>query len=176
MSYRHGQTHQWWRDDYCPLDALFSPALPDTLIKTHTFTIYNTQLLFHLVLICLQWRRLTLCSSMDSIHCCLCSGSCALRYHTLSLTLMSSRHSSNSWGWKEEEKSVTDQSGSLMSAFQWGPIYFTTFLVKKTTRLFSSSLAWTIAMWRFGIWWDLWQKWPVWCQDRHAATVPVRTI
>lgn len=42
--------------------------------------------------------RLTLCSSMASIHCCRCSGSCALRYHTLSFTLMSRRHSSNSWG------------------------------------------------------------------------------
>lgn len=41
---------------------------------------------------------LTLCSSMASIHCCRCSGSCALRYHTLSFTLMSRRHSSNSWG------------------------------------------------------------------------------
>lgn len=115
MSYRHGQTHQWWRDDYCPLDALFSPALSDTLIKTHTH-IHNLQytIAFSACIDCLQRRRLTLCSSIDSIHCCLCSGSCALRYHTLSFTLMSNRHSSNSWGWKEEEKSGTDQSGSLV--------------------------------------------------------------
>lgn len=40
----------------------------------------------------------TLCSSMDSIHWRLCSGSSARRYQTLSFTLMSKRHSSNSWG------------------------------------------------------------------------------
>lgn len=44
---------------------------------------------------------LTLCSSIDSIHWSLCSGSSALRYHRLSFTLMSKRHSSNSWGCTE---------------------------------------------------------------------------
>lgn len=39
---------------------------------------------------------------MESIHWSLCSGSSALRYQTLSLTLMSKRHSSNSWGCKTE--------------------------------------------------------------------------
>lgn len=44
---------------------------------------------------------LTLCSSIDSIHWSLCSGSSARRYHRLSFTLMSKRHSSNSWGCTE---------------------------------------------------------------------------
>lgn len=45
---------------------------------------------------------LTLWSSIDSIHWSLCSGSSALRYQRLSFTLMSKRHSSNSWGCTEE--------------------------------------------------------------------------
>lgn len=56
---------------------------------------------------CVQERKrsfsLTLCSWMESIHWCRCSGSSARRYHTLSFTLMSKRHSSNSWGCRERE-------------------------------------------------------------------------
>lgn len=68
---------------------------------------------------------LTLCSSIDSIHWSLCSGSSALRYHRLSFTLMSKRHSSNSWGCTEGREERTRVRALLDRApqhklFLWG--------------------------------------------------------